>query len=194
MTFLVLFVYVCWPYDAQPARHWSGWYPAEMNLEMGRLVAFTDSPVRLPINEGESVFITDGTSLSPGLNRLVAEFELVGNQESEVELRLRSDLDADQQEQLAIHSGPWTIHEHHPQAWPAHYSENLARKERIAAEFFLIIDPLVSLSTGIASGAWVWSLSCAAIILLVCVLIPRGFCGYLWPTWDTDRSLRLVRR
>ena len=26
-----------------------------------------------------------------------------------------------------------------------------------------------------------WSLLCAGIILTVCVLIPRGFCGYLCP-------------
>ena len=65
--------------------------------------------------------------------------------------------------------------------WPSHYADNLAQKEAIAAEFFLVIDPLVSLSTGIASRAWVWSLVCAGVILLVCVLIPRGFCGYLCP-------------
>src|SRR5204862_4389173 len=65
--------------------------------------------------------------------------------------------------------------------WPAHYADDLARKEKVAAELFLVIDPLVSLSTAIASRAWVWSLSCAAIILLACVLIPRGFCGYLCP-------------
>ena len=39
----------------------------------------------------------------------------------------------------------------------------------------------MSLSTGIASRAWVWSLTSAAIILIVCVLIPRGFCGCLCP-------------
>lgn len=65
--------------------------------------------------------------------------------------------------------------------WPAHYARELERKEKIAAEFFLTIDPLLSLSTAVASRAWVWSLSCAGLILLACVLIPRGFCGYLCP-------------
>ena len=65
--------------------------------------------------------------------------------------------------------------------WPSHYANDLARKEKISAEFFLVIDPLVSLSTALASRAWVWSLSSAGIILLVCVFIPRGFCGYLCP-------------
>lgn len=68
-----------------------------------------------------------------------------------------------------------------PEGWPSHYSDELARKELVPAEFFLVIDPLVSLSTALASHSWVWSLSCAAVILLVCVLIPRGFCGYLCP-------------
>jgi ferredoxin len=65
--------------------------------------------------------------------------------------------------------------------WPSHYADDLARKEKLAAEFFLVIDPLVSFSTALAARSWVWSLTSAAIILLVCVFIPRGFCGYLCP-------------
>ena len=65
--------------------------------------------------------------------------------------------------------------------WPAHYAEDLARKELLPAESFLIIDPLVSFSTAVAAHSWVWSLTSAAAILLVCVFIPRGFCGYLCP-------------
>jgi polyferredoxin len=45
----------------------------------------------------------------------------------------------------------------------------------------LVIDPLVSLSTAIASRSWVWSLVCAAAILVVCLVVPRGFCGYICP-------------
>src|SRR5262249_25394509 len=58
---------------------------------------------------------------------------------------------------------------------------NLAAKERIAAELFLVIDPLVSISTAVAARSWVWSLAAAALILAVCVLVPRGFCGYICP-------------
>lgn len=71
------------------------------------------------------------------------------------------------------------------EAWPSHYTDNLATKEVIPAETFLMIDPLVSLSTAIASRSWVWSLVSAAAILIVCVLIPRGFCGYLCPLGTT---------
>lgn len=68
--------------------------------------------------------------------------------------------------------------------WPyggTDYARHREAKEQVAAEFFLILDPLVSLSTAIASRSWVWSLASAAMILVVCLLIPRGFCGYLCP-------------
>ena len=82
-------------------------------------------------------------------------------------------------------TGPWSLHERDPAAWPSHYADDLSSKERIPAETFLVIDPLVSISTAIASRSWVWSLVAAAMILLVCVLIPRGFCGYLCPLGTT---------
>jgi ferredoxin len=75
----------------------------------------------------------------------------------------------------------WTLSQRDPTAWPAHYADNLAAKERVAAETFLILDPLVSISTALAAKAWVWSLVFAAVILLVGVLVPRGFCGYICP-------------
>ena len=87
-------------------------------------------------------------------------------------------------EQLAgilTQTDPFSLHETDPNHWPSHHTENLARKETWPAEFFLIIDPLVSLSTAIASRSWVWSLTSAGVILIVCLLIPRGFCGYMCP-------------
>ncbi|MCW8133450.1 MAG: 4Fe-4S binding protein [Planctomycetota bacterium] len=65
--------------------------------------------------------------------------------------------------------------------WHAHYALELERKEKVHAEFFLIIDPLVAFSTSIASRTWEWSLVWAFGILGVCILFPRGFCGYLCP-------------
>lgn len=68
--------------------------------------------------------------------------------------------------------------------WPyggTTYADHRESKEKVAAETFLILDPLVSLSTAIASRSWVWSLAAAGVILLVCVCIPRGFCGYVCP-------------
>ncbi len=68
--------------------------------------------------------------------------------------------------------------------WPyggTNYAQHRESKEKIAAEFFLIIDPLVSLSTAIAARSWVWSLTAAGVVLAVCIFIPRGFCGYVCP-------------
>jgi hypothetical protein len=68
-----------------------------------------------------------------------------------------------------------------PYGVPDHAAQ-MAVKEKVPAVTFLAIDPLVSLSTAIAAKSWVWSLTWAAGILLVCVLFPRGFCGYLCPS------------
>jgi len=65
--------------------------------------------------------------------------------------------------------------------FPSHYADDRAAKEKVHLELFLILDPLVSLSTALAAKAWVWSLVWAGIILGVCILFPRGFCGYLCP-------------
>jgi len=69
--------------------------------------------------------------------------------------------------------------------WP--YAETFSQttfgnKESFQVELFLLIDPLVGLSTAIAgrfvNGATLWW---AAAIMVVCLLVPRGFCGYLCP-------------
>jgi polyferredoxin len=68
--------------------------------------------------------------------------------------------------------------------WPyggSSYAAHRESKEKVAAETFLILDPLVSLSTAVASKSWVWSLTAAGILLLACIFIPRGFCGYVCP-------------
>lgn len=67
------------------------------------------------------------------------------------------------------------------QGWPAHYANDLLAKQRIDAESFLALDPLLSFSTAIAAQTWVWSLSWAAVILAIGIFFPRGFCSYLCP-------------
>ena len=68
--------------------------------------------------------------------------------------------------------------------WPyggRDYTATMQAREKVPAESFLNLDPLVSLTTAIAARSWVYSLIWAAAILLVGVLFPRGFCGYLCP-------------
>jgi len=49
------------------------------------------------------------------------------------------------------------------------------------AEFFLLLDPLLSISAALAARVWVWSLAAAAAVFLVGVVLPRWFCGYICP-------------
>ena len=88
--------------------------------------------------------------------------------------------------------------------WPygsRQHAEARAAKEIVEAEAFLAIDPLVSISTALAARTWVWSLTWAAAILAICLVIPRGFCGYLCPLgtlldlfdWAVGRRLKRLR-
>ncbi len=70
--------------------------------------------------------------------------------------------------------------------WPygipaGQHTQAFAAKELVHSELFLALDPLVSLSTAVASRSWVWSLCFAAAILALGWIFPRGFCGYLCP-------------
>ena len=68
--------------------------------------------------------------------------------------------------------------------WPygsRQYAEAFRAKEVIDAELFLVLDPLVSISTAIAARTLVWSLKAAGVVILVCLVFPRAFCGYVCP-------------
>jgi ferredoxin len=87
-------------------------------------------------------------------------------------------------------------------AWPyaeAFSSTLLVDKEFLPLESFLWIDPLVGFSTALAARCWNAAVLGAAIILLLCLLFPRGFCGYLCPlgtlidAFDWMVSKRLTR-
>ena len=177
-AFLVLFFYVCWPYTAQPARMWDGWVAIESDRATGAAKLIVEEPVAELPRRGSTLHLVD-TSVPAEENShagYAGEFKVISAAAKELQLVANKPLPPE-----GLSPGPWTISEMPPGGWPAHYTEELARKEQVAAELFLTIDPLVSLSTAIASRSWVWSLVCAGIILAVCVFIPRGFCGYLCP-------------
>jgi ferredoxin len=180
VTFLALFFWVLWPYSAEPARSWSGWTPVDVDMETGRATLASDAASSLPLKPGASVFVVDD-SLAESEPAVLGRYRISDTAAGEVRIAPAAPLTNDELAAAALSPGPWSLHERDPGAWPSHYADNLAAKEGLAAELFLVIDPLVSLSTGVASRSWVWSLGCAAVILLVCVFIPRGFCGYLCP-------------
>ena len=177
VTFLVLFFYVCYPYTAQPARRWPGLIPAEVDAATGRATLVAESAGDAPPARGRTLMAVDRSAEPVALGR----FTVIAVEGQELRIEPAEKLSETQLEQLSLSPGPWSLDEAPPGAWPSHYTDSLAAKERLAAEAFLVIDPLVSLSTAVAARSWVWSLVCAAAILAVCVFIPRGFCGYLCP-------------
>jgi NAD-dependent dihydropyrimidine dehydrogenase PreA subunit len=87
-------------------------------------------------------------------------------------------------------------------AWPyadQFSAEVLARKEVIPAEAFLLMDPLVGAGTAIAGRVLGRAVVWAVVVLLLCSLLPRGFCSHVCPLGTTigafDRAVgRWFRR
>jgi ferredoxin len=180
LAFLYLFFYVCWPYSARPAPVWNDLVPIEVDAASGRAKLIVEKQLDPPLAKGSEVSVVD-RSVDATTGDDYGRFRIVESHENEIALEPLAPLDPERIEQLALSPGPWALHAAPPGSWPSHYADELAAKERIAAEAILVIDPLVSLSTALAARAWVWSLVCAGGILLVCVVIPRGFCGYICP-------------
>jgi len=60
-------------------------------------------------------------------------------------------------------------------------SNSLSDAETVPVELFLWLDPLVGVSAGIAARVLIGSLVGAAAIILLCVVMPRVFCGWICP-------------
>ncbi len=183
IVFLASFFYVCWPYDARPAppgRTVAGLRFDAIDQDSGEFQFRATSLPAWAQNSGESVFLIGQGVLAPQ-----CKLAIVSAEDDRVSLLPVEDAAGEFLDAVLTGNASWSMHERDPGAWPSHYADTLAAKEVIAAELFLTIDPLVSLSTAIASRSWVASLVCAAVILIVCLLIPRGFCGYLCPLGTT---------
>lgn len=178
VAWALLFFYVCWPYTARPARAWHNWLPVKVDAATGKAVVVTERPGTDPILPNMVLYAVDG-SHPEGQDGIPFRVARVGDQQ--LVLQPVAPLGPQQLDKLSAGFGPWSLHEAPPGSWPSHYADGLQAREKVAAEAFLAVDPLVSISTGLAARTWVWSLAWAGIILLVCVVVPRGFCGYLCP-------------
>ena len=178
VVFLWLFLYVCWPYTARPAIVWHDWLPAKVDVEKGDVTVATERAPDYSFSVGMRLHVSD-SSLDE--NHYLGLFAVnhVGNRQ--LELRPVEPLGEEQLDALATNFGPWSLSEVKPGGWPSHYADDFLGKERLPGEMFLILDPLVSISTALAARSWVGALSAAGAILLLCVFVPRGFCGYLCP-------------
>jgi hypothetical protein len=180
VTFLVLFFVVCWPYNSRPVddgKISTGWTFAKIDQESGQLRFANDSGSSGVFVTGDRIFLAG----EPAQEIALLSAQIINIDAGEAALIPDESPSSDAVQRLLLGTGSWAFHETEPGRWPSHYADNLANKEVMPADFFLIIDPLVSISTAIASRSWVWSLVCAGVILVVCVLIPRGFCGYICP-------------
>ncbi|NQT53519.1 4Fe-4S binding protein [bacterium] len=68
--------------------------------------------------------------------------------------------------------------------WPygsRHHADAMRTREVIEAEAFLMLDPLASVSAAVAARAWIRPLAWAGVLLAVCLVFPRGFCGWVCP-------------
>jgi len=63
----------------------------------------------------------------------------------------------------------------------ARTADELAARERVEAESFLRLDPLVAVAAAVAGRSWVPALIWVAVLLGVCLVLPRMFCGYVCP-------------
>lgn len=179
--FLWFFFARCWPYSAQPLPVWKGWIPVEIDAETGRVRITSENELTGSLQAGAHVHICDqqtGNQTPAYLGSFVVE-RAIGRRE--LYLRPQETMTPGALEQLSISAGPWTLSAQPPNKWPSHYADQFATLDKIPVETFLLLDPLVSISTALAARAWIWSLWGAAIILGVCVFIPRGFCGYVCP-------------
>lgn len=184
VLFLVLFFYVCWPYTAVPEAPGtisSGWRLASIDQEELRVVLAGNSAGAAEVSPGrERYLVAEDAAAGPEAAHL-GLYRILSRDREKVVLVAADESAKTRFTALLIFAGPWTLHESEPGKWPSHYADDLAAKEKVPADLFLVIDPLVSISTALAARSWVWSLIWAGVILLVCVLIPRGFCGYLCP-------------
>ena len=178
ILFLFLFFYVCWPYRAHPAQVHSGWIPTEVNVETGEILLSSENgnTDELQIESQWHVFDKGHTESS-----YLGQFDVASRGGKELVLFPSETMGAAELEALSFSFGPWSLSPHPPDHWPSHYADTFTEEDKIPAEIFLILDPLVSLTTAVASRSWIWSLGAAGLILLLCVFVPRGFCGYLCP-------------
>ncbi len=197
IAFVFLFFYCCWPYHTPPPPVWRGWIPIDINAANGIVQLHSENLLLGRLHDGARVHLSDESAagqpavylgiftvrrISPATTPAPPQrANSQPNRPIELTLAPEKRLTSDALEKLSLSTGPWTVSLRSPAEWPSDYADSFASRDKVPVESFLLIDPLVSISTAIASKSWVWSLASAALILGLSVFVPRGFCGYLCP-------------
>ncbi|MHB0959563.1 MAG: 4Fe-4S binding protein [Pirellulaceae bacterium] len=187
LLFGLLFFYVGWPYTAHPVPPGQlsrGWQFAEVDQQDGAFRLMHRQPPDWLLQGDRAVYVRDESNVDQA-SSYVGAFRVVSHAVDTVTLMPADELAAERCDALLVSIGPWSLCESEPNRWPSHYTDDLARKEWVSAELFLALDPLVSVSTAVAARSWVETLLAAAVILVICLLIPRGFCSYVCPLGTT---------
>lgn len=186
--FVFLLFYVCWPYAARPAASSSGWMPVEVDGDSGRVTVASAEPVAGELLALTQMYVRDdGVSADgvvDGSNSSVGNlgpFRVLRASPQEIVLEPAEALDPVRRDAIQMSVGPWTLSETPAGEWPAHYARDLEAKESLPAESFLLLDPLVGASASLVSRVASWPLVWVAVLLGICLFIPRGFCGYVCP-------------
>lgn len=195
LVFCGLFFYVCWPYTARPSSGvWPGWSRVDVDADTGTVIVVAARTPAEPLRPGKTFHVLDDADdRRPRLGL----FRVDRVQGEELHLTPVEPLSDEETDRLLNSIGPWSL----SSAWPSHYADSLWVKEKLPAEAFLAMDPLVSISTAAAAKVWVWSLVWAGAALLVSIVIPRGFCGYVCPLgtiadlfdWAVGKRVALFR-
>ena len=80
--------------------------------------------------------------------RALGQFRVTNVGSADLAMEPAAPLESARLQQLAESFGPWTLSETAPDAWPSHYAQSLQAKEKVPAELFLALDPLVEVLAG----------------------------------------------
>ncbi len=177
LLFATLTFYVAWPYTADPLWQSPGWTPVSVDAVRGEVV-FQADEAALPPRPGQRVFLS---TIDNDRTRVFGPFLVAAIDAGQLTVQPADDHAKSRLDELAEVFQPCTLSAGDPTAWPSHYADDLLHKERLPAETILSLDPLVGVSTALASRRINAAVYFAAAVFVMCAVFPRMFCGYFCP-------------
>lgn len=197
VLFLWFFLYVVWPYTAEPHRHWSV-RPIAEKME-GEPISWRSGSALEGLDGDQEYYLhlVDATDFDDPFGETLrfGPLEVLQQSEREVTLSITPDLEETLSEEGSSGERSWQLSESGT-AYPSHYAEDLQEKAVLPPDLFLSFDPLVGASSSLASRRWTAAMTIGIFIIALGAFIPRGFCSYLCPMGtllDLSDSLAIRR-